>query len=70
MPVVHFVPRSPDFASSEEVFASTEKVFARPEETSVSYSPSFVFHSLLFERSEEENERREVSFELHSPPSG
>jgi hypothetical protein len=50
-------------ASTEEVFASPEKVFARPEELSVSYSPSFLFHSLLLERSEGEHEPREVPFE-------
>jgi hypothetical protein len=64
------VPRVPDFASSEVVFASPGKFFARSEELPASYSPSFVFHFLLFERSEGEIETRELSFERRSPPCG
>jgi hypothetical protein len=59
----HFVPRSPDFVSSEGVFA-------RLEDLSAPRFPSVAFDSLLFERSEGENEPPEASFERCFLPSG
>ncbi len=65
-----FVPRSPDFASSEGVLARSEEISARPEDLLAPHFPSVVSNALPFEPSDGDAGPRELPSERRSLVSG